>query len=144
MVDASLVAKCALTNPYEEQGLAIAKDWAARDIRPTAPWLLVVQVNEVLHRHTPPEQISPFRVHRLPTTFVGLGIEIRENPQLRLRTLELAQELQQPAIYDTHYLALAEILECDLFTADERSFNSIKEREPRVGWLRQYTRSGQC
>ena len=68
--------------------------------------------------------------------------EIRESPQLHLRALELARELQQPAVYDTHYLALAEILDCDLLTADERFFNSVKERNPRVRWLSHYMISG--
>jgi len=142
VVDASLAVKWVLREPYAEQALAIAKDWAARDIRPTAPCLLLVEVSNVLHRRTLLGQISPSQAHELLTAFLGLGIEIRESPQLHLRALELARELQQPAVYDTHYLALAEILDCDLLTADERFFNSVKERNPRVRWLRQYMRGG--
>jgi predicted nucleic acid-binding protein len=138
VVDASLAVKWVLSEPYAEQALAIAKDWAARDIRPTAPWLLLVEVSDVLHRRTLLGQISPLQAHELATAFLGLGIEIRESPQLHIRALELALELQQPAIYDTHYLALAEILDCDLFTADERFFNSVKERQPRVKLLGEF------
>jgi predicted nucleic acid-binding protein len=43
-----------------------------------------------------------------------------------------------PAVYDTHYLALADILGCDLWTADERFFNSVKEQQPRVKWLGEF------
>ena len=38
--------------------------------------------------------------------------------------------------------SLAEILDCDLWTADERFFNSVKEQQPRVRWLRQYMGGG--
>jgi len=142
VVDASLAVKWVLREPYAEQALATAKDWAARDIRPAAPCLLLVEVSNVLHRRTLLGQISPFQAHELATAFLGLGIEIRESPQIHIRALELARELQQPAIYDTHYLALAEILGCDLFTADERFFNSVKEWQPRVRLLRHYMRVG--
>ena len=142
VVNASLAVKDVLREPYAEQPLAIAKEWAARHIRLTAPWALLVEVTNGLHRRTLPEQISLFRVHRLPTAFLGLGIEIRESRQLRLRALELAQESQQLAIYDAHYMALAEILDCDLFTANERFFNSIKEWQRRGRWLGQYVSGG--
>jgi predicted nucleic acid-binding protein len=52
--------------------------------------------------------------------------------------MELAHELQRPAVYDTHYLALADILGCDLWTADERFFNSVKEWQPRIRWLGEF------
>lgn len=72
--------------------------------------------------------------------FLSMGIEIRESPQLHLRALELAQELQRPAVYDTHYLALADILGCNLWTADEPFFNAVKEQQPRVKWLGDYVK----
>jgi hypothetical protein len=40
--------------------------------------------------------------------------------QLHSRALELAGRLGQGATHDSHYLALAETLECDLWTADQR------------------------
>lgn len=84
---------------------------------------------------------SPSQARQLLAGLLNMGIEVRESPQIHLRALELAQELQRPAVYDAHYLALADILGCDLWTADERFFNSVKERHPRVKWLLQHGKS---
>ncbi len=142
VVDASLAVKWVLREPYTEEALAMASEWAATGIKPAAPCLLLVEVTNVLHRRATLGQISLSHARQLMAGFLGMGIEIRESPQLHLWALELARELQQPAVYDAHYLALAEILDCDLWTADERFFNSVKEQQPRVKWLRQYMRGG--
>ena len=38
--------------------------------------------------------------------------------------LQLATRLNQRAIYDSHYLALAQALNCEFWTADERFYRS--------------------
>ncbi len=44
----------------------------------------------------------------------------------------LAQNLTIPAPYDSHYLALAEKLSADFYTADSRLFNTVKNYFSRV------------
>ena len=46
--------------------------------------------------------------------------------------MELAWELHQPAAYDAHYLALAEILDCEMWTADDRFFRAASSTSGRV------------
>jgi predicted nucleic acid-binding protein len=43
----------------------------------------------------------------------------------------------QPAIYDSYYLALAEQRGCDLWTADTKFFNAVKGH-PRVKHIKDY------
>ena len=138
VVDASLAIKWVLNEPYAEEALALASEWAAAEIRPVAPCLLLAEATNVLHRRAVLGHISPSQAKQLLSGLLNMGIEVRESPQIHLRALELAQELQTPAVYDAHYLALSDILECDLWTADERFFNSVKERQPRVRWLGQF------
>jgi predicted nucleic acid-binding protein len=135
VVDASLAIKWVLKEPYAEQALALAEEWAATGTRPSAPCLLLVEATNVLHRRAMLGHISLSQARQLLAGLLDLGIEIRESPQIHFRAMELAQELQRPAVYDTHYLALADILGCELWTADERFFNSVKERQPRIRWL---------
>jgi predicted nucleic acid-binding protein len=138
VVDASLAVKWVLKEPHAEEALALAEDWAVARIRPSAPCLLLVEATNVLHRRAMLGHISLSQARQLLAGLLDMGIEIRESPQIHLRALELAQELQRPSVYDTHYLALADILGCDLWTADERFFNSVKERQPQVKWLGQF------
>ena len=51
------------------------------------------------------------------------------------RALELADALNQSASYDAHYVALAEPLGCDMWTADERFWNSTRATLKRVRWV---------
>ena len=138
VVDASLAVKWVLKEPYADEALALAREWAATETRPAAPCLLLVEATNVLHRRAALGHISPSQAKQLLAGLLSMGIEIRESPQIHLRALELAQELQKPAVYDTHYLALADILGCDLWTADERFFSSVKARQPRVKWLGEF------
>jgi len=135
VVDASLAVKWVLKEPYAEKALALAEEWAVAGTRPSAPCLLLVEVTNVLHCRATPGHISLSQARELLAGLLNMGIEIRESPQIHFRAMELAQELQKPAVYDTHYLALADILECDLWTADERFFNSVRDGHPRVRWL---------
>lgn len=142
VVDASLAIKWVVKEPYAEEALALAGKWAAAETKPAAPCLLLVEVTNALHRRAILGHISFSQARQLLAGLLRMGIEIRESPQIHLRALELAQELQRPAVYDTHYLALAEMLGCDFWTADERFFNSAKEAHHRVKWLGGYVDPG--
>lgn len=62
----------------------------------------------------------------------GLGIQIRHEEGLWDLAWAMAQEYQRPTTYDMTYLALAQILDCDLWTADRRLVLALGGREPRV------------
>jgi len=138
VVDASLAIKWVLKEPYAEEALALATEWAATETRPVAPCLLLVEATNVLYRRAVLGHISFSQSRQLLAGLLNMGIEVRESPHIHLRALELAQELQRPAVYDTHYLALADILGCNLWTADERFFHSAKKQHPRVKWLGEF------
>ncbi len=50
--------------------------------------------------------------------------ELHQPPHLYSRALELAGRLRQGAACDAHYLALAETLGCELWTADEKFYRT--------------------
>ena len=136
--EGSLALKWGLKEPYAEEALALAEEWAVAGTRPSAPCLLLVEATNVLHRRAMLGHITLSQARQLLAGLLDMGIEIRESPQIHFRAMDLAHELQRPAVYDTHYLALADILGCDLWTADERFFNSVKERQPRIRWLGEF------
>ena len=55
---------------------------------------------------------------------------------LSTRALELALRSKRPASYDAHYLALAEYLGCELWTADERLWNATHTAHDTLAWVR--------
>ena len=66
------------------------------------------------------------------------GIELREDPNLHARAMQIAGQLRQGAVYDAHYLALADILGCEYWTADERFYRAAAPVSQRVRWIGEF------
>jgi predicted nucleic acid-binding protein len=49
---------------------------------------------------------------------LSLELDLDGEPELHRRALELANRFSLPTAYDAHYLALAELLEGEFWTAD--------------------------
>ncbi|MBC7227355.1 MAG: type II toxin-antitoxin system VapC family toxin [Thermoflexales bacterium] len=61
-----------------------------------------------------------------------LDVERVSDGELHRRALQLARAFSLPAAYDAHYLALAEQLGADFWTADLRLARAIQDRLPWV------------
>ena len=64
-----------------------------------------------------------------------LGVRLLHPTNISLRAFDLAARFDRPAAYDAHYLALAEMMEGEFWTADGRLYNAIREYFPRIRWL---------
>jgi len=62
-------------------------------------------------------------------------VEFHEDDALLEAAFDLANRFNRPRAYDAQYLALAEPLSCDFWTADERMFNALKDRFSPIHWL---------
>ncbi len=94
-----------------------------------------VEVANVLHRRVVRGELNVQAAVSLLETLLASGVELRETPRLHTRALELADQLQQGAVYDAHYLALAESLDCQLWTADLRLYRSASSGPVTVKWI---------
>ncbi len=135
VIDASLALKWILPEPETEEAFAMGDRWLNEGIRVTGPSLLIEEATNVLHRRTLTGQISRAMAKERLVALFNVGVQIEESPNIHLHALELAQDLGLAATYDAHYLALADLLGCDLWTADERFFNSVKNRKSTVKLL---------
>lgn len=63
----------------------------------------------------------------------ALPITIYEEDVFHQKALDAAVRLNIKSAYDAHYLALAEYLQCDLWTADKRLYNSTHRH---MSWVR--------
>jgi predicted nucleic acid-binding protein len=62
-----------------------------------------------------------------------LPIRLYGEPELHARALDLARRLSLPAACDAHYLALADWLGAELWTADRRLARAVEHDLP---WVR--------
>jgi predicted nucleic acid-binding protein len=67
--------------------------------------------------------------------FLALDIRAVYLPELHRTASALAKQFKRPNTYDAHYLALADHLACPLWTADERLYNTVKEKFTLIRWV---------
>ena len=70
--------------------------------------------------------------------FLSLFITTPTPGNLYDRALQIADQFNLGAVYDAHYLALAQLLGCDLWTADQRLINTVSGKLPFVRWIGDY------
>jgi predicted nucleic acid-binding protein len=129
-IDASVVIRIvtsdAATNLWES--------WMADEIKIVAPSLLYYEVTNGLYRYYKAGIYPPEAVETTLRAALALPIELVTVSDLHPRAKEIAMRYNLPATYDAHYLALAEWMEIDLWTADMRLVNSLKPF--KVKWVK--------
>jgi len=135
VVDASLSVKWLVLESDSEEAYVLARSWAESGTQPVAPYLMPVEVANALHRRVIRGEITPEDAGDLLEGLLSSGIELVEPPRIHRDALALARTLGQDAVYDSHYLALAEALDCELWTADRRFHLAASARFRRVRWL---------
>ena len=104
-------------------------------ITPCAPRLWVSEVTSTVRFLVSQKEISSDEAEEVLRTMHGLRVEIiNEDEELSLRALELAGKLRQSKAHDAFYLALAEKLVVEFWTADERLFNRCK-KDLKLSWV---------
>ncbi|MCC7022681.1 MAG: type II toxin-antitoxin system VapC family toxin [Thermomicrobiales bacterium] len=101
-----------------------------------APPLLPIEMTNVFRKRTRLQNgLSIGEAGALLDLVLSLPITIQNPPGLHRRALVLANALGLPATYDAHYLALAEFMACEFWTADLRLARQTRDRLPFVRWL---------
>ncbi|GJM41609.1 MAG: hypothetical protein DHS20C20_18910 [Ardenticatenaceae bacterium] len=130
--DASLLVRFLL---FGEPGSPIAnlwESWLKAGASLIAPTLIFYEVNNVLHQYVRHGQLTN---HEAETAFqLGLSLNIvtMMDASLHQRALKIAHTFQLSAIYDAHYLALAERMDAPLWTLDKKLFNKVN---PQFSWI---------
>ena len=142
VVDASLAFKWLVKEERSDEARAIARSWEGRGVQTAAPHFMPVEVANALHRRVTRNEMSVEEAVGLAESLLASGIELRDPPDLYGRALELASRLEQGAVYDAHYLALAEALDCELWTADETFFRAASPVVDNVRWIGEFVAPG--
>lgn len=142
VVDASVAVKWLVREEHTDKALAILRAWHDEDVTPAAPYLLPFEVANALHRRVLSGQLSVGDTARMISQLLSSRIELHQSAELHVRALELATELQQGAVYDAHYLALAESLGCEMWTADERFHRAASPGVDNLCWIGEFNAAG--
>jgi predicted nucleic acid-binding protein len=133
VVDASLATMWSVPERLTEKALARASSWAKGGTRLLAPCLLVAEVTNAIYKRIVRGEMELATAQAALSVVLAFPIELREEPGLAARAMELARQHGRPNTYDSQYLALAERHESELWTGDERFYNAVKSK---IGWVR--------
>jgi predicted nucleic acid-binding protein len=138
VVDASVAAKWLLSEEHTEKALALATATISEGERIVAPPLLPIEVANILRQRMRTAGLTLDAALGLFERFQSIPLNVRSPDGLTPRALALADEYRLPAVYDAHYVALAGMLGCDLWTNDQRLLRAVSGKLSFVRWVGDY------
>jgi predicted nucleic acid-binding protein len=120
-VDANLIIRL-VADPADEPIQYLWEQWDSERRQLAAPTLLYQKLG----------YLSASSVQLAFRAALALPLELHGEPDLHWRALDLADTFSLPAAYDAHYLALAELLEGEFWTADGRLARTVQSSLPWV------------
>jgi predicted nucleic acid-binding protein len=133
-VDANLVVRL-LASPKDILVRQLWQKWDTAKQGLAAPTLLRYEVTNAFYRYARQGIMSGDAVRAALRAALALPIHFYGDTQLHGDALALAERFLLPAAYDAHYLALAEQLETELWTADKRLFRTVEQALPWVHYV---------
>jgi predicted nucleic acid-binding protein len=133
VVDANLTVALVLSTPYSAQAQVLWELWSVEAVDVYAPDLWAYEVTSALRKAISLTGMPLSEAEARLETLTRLGVQLVP-PTLELNRLALrwAERLGQTVAYDAHYLALAEKLGCDFWTADRRL---VQSAGAEVSWV---------
>ena len=131
-VDASLALKLVIAEEDSPLAHALWDTWVEEGVEIVSPPLLAFEGISVIRSKVHRGLVPPDEGELMFKAFRAQRVKLLYPEGLHERAWEMANRFHRPQAYDSHYLALAEMLGCELWTADERLYNAVKEELPWV------------
>ncbi len=133
VLDASTALKAILPNPLQAQCQALIQTFSVVQLAAPALWRYETTsaVTRAVHFRDLTADEGRHALDMLDQLKVHLFVPDIEQNQI---AFEWTLRLNRAAAYDSYYLALAQTLDCALWTADNRLFNALKQEQ--LPWLR--------
>ncbi len=138
-LDSGVVLKLVLKEEDSLQAKGLWQQLAKENRQLTAPQLFSFEITSVLRKNVYRSVITPEYGLSALQKLMRLDIRLLAVPDIHVKAWQLAERLNRPAAYDAHYLALAEYVGCEFWTADKRLYHAVAEKLPWVRWLGEFS-----
>lgn len=139
VLDASAALALAVEDePLHERALARLEEWSRHEISLCAPPLFESETDSALRRRVHLKTMSAAKAREARRLIALLRLEIVQSSETRELAYAIAERFDQIRVYDSTYAALAQVLGLELWTADERFFNSVhgSHLKTPLSWVR--------
>ena len=134
VVDSNFVVKMLMKQP--ESRFAITwREWESNGTAIFAPALMPYEVTNAFWRFENAGTLSPDVVAELLGRMNDLQIELVTAGEIHLEALAFVRRFWESRAYDSHFLALAQFLDCDLWTSDKKLSNRVGRHLPWVQFI---------
>jgi len=128
VIDANIVVALVLPLSYSDQATCRLAAWKKAGSILYAPLLLEYEVSTVLRKAVSYGWLTTEAAAEAMTAVAALNIQRQlPSPDLHRQTLCWAERLGHSKTYDAHYLAVADRLRAELWTADRRLANRANQ-----------------
>ena len=135
-IDASLALMWLLPAELNDQANALRKKWDLENAQLISAPLFNAEVTSVLRKQVYFQKLLPEEGEEAFSLHLDMGVEIiRDSARIQKKAWELAKKHNRPRTYDMQYLAVAEIKDCDFWTADKRLCNALGGKSPRLKYV---------
>jgi predicted nucleic acid-binding protein len=126
VLDASFAFHLLLPGPRQASSRELVTEWKREGCEFFAPTLWVYEITSALCKVVRFSKLTPGEGERALALAHGLGVQLipPDDAQTRL-AFDWTLRLNRGVVYDSFYLALAETLRCELWTADQRLHNAV-------------------
>jgi predicted nucleic acid-binding protein len=125
--------------PLNTHAIQLLDYWQQNIVELTAPILIRYELVAVLRKVVYQKRINEAQGKRLLAGALAYPIQYFLEENLLNRAYELATLYNRPTAYDSQYLALAEKLQCEFWTSDERLYNAVQNKLSWINWLGNFT-----
>ncbi len=140
VVDASLALKWVLAESDSNTAVMLLDQWTDEGISVIAPALFTYEVTNTLYRQVVAGKLAYEEAKQGLTDLFSVGVLLKfsQYEDVSTQAMEFAHQLNLPATYDAHYLALALHENCEYWTADKRLWNIVNGKFSWVHWFSDY------
>lgn len=131
VLETSTAAKLYFAEPSSDQAAALLAAAQSRRWRIAAPALLRSEMTNVVRGKMRAERLTLAQATARLDAFLALPVTYLDEPAIYRLALELAAAYSLSA-YDAHFVALAQMLGCDVWVADDAMLRAVAGRLPFV------------
>ncbi|MCF8084869.1 MAG: type II toxin-antitoxin system VapC family toxin [Deltaproteobacteria bacterium] len=130
-IDASLVVRL-VADPRDTRVRDLWEKWDEEKRLLCAPNLLYFEVTNALYRYQRAHMMSASSMRLALTAALSLPIQLYGEASLHSIAIDLAERFSLPAVYDAHYLALAQHLDAEFWSLDKKLIQAVRHALPWV------------
>jgi predicted nucleic acid-binding protein len=124
-IDSSVAAKWFFDEDHSAEAPALLNDTLTAAEPIIAPHMLPSEVTNIIRQRIRQGILNHDDAQAILARFLAIPIAFHAQATLYGRALTIANEYNLPAVYDAHYIALAEMAGATLWTADQRLLRTL-------------------